>query len=105
MSIAYLVQGLRNNTLVAGKTTAMRLVTAPWNALGAAAVQATVVRPDGSVTNLVWSSSQVVVAAKGGNRLQPRDWALPGRGHAGVWHEWRARGWARTGSKGGTLFG
>src|SRR5713101_2465592 len=65
MSIGYLVQGLRNNTLVAGKTTAMRLVTAPWPASGAAAVQATVVRPDGSITNLVWSSSQLVVVAAG----------------------------------------
>jgi len=52
MSIGYLVQGLRKNTLVAGKTTAMRLVTAPWPASGAAAVQATVVRADGSVANL-----------------------------------------------------
>ncbi len=63
--VGYLVQGLNNNTLVAGKTTAMRLNTAPWPASGATAVQATVVRPDGSVTNLVWSGSQLVVVAAG----------------------------------------
>lgn len=65
MSTGYLVQGLRGNTLVAGKTTAMRLVTAPWPASGAAAVQATVVRPDGSVANLDWSSSELVTVAAG----------------------------------------
>ena len=32
MSSGYLVQGLRNNTLVAGKTTAMRLMTEAWPA-------------------------------------------------------------------------
>lgn len=44
MSIAYLAQGLRKNTLVAGKTTAMRLVTAPWPAVVSA----------GSAAGSVW---------------------------------------------------
>lgn len=65
MSTAYLVQGLRNNTLVAGKTTALRLVTAPWPASGASAVQAIILRPDGSVTNRSWSRQQLVVVDTG----------------------------------------
>jgi hypothetical protein len=67
MGVGYLVQGLRGNTLVAGKTAALRLVTAPWPAEGAAAVQATVVRPDGSLADLVWSSTQLVVVDPGGS--------------------------------------
>jgi len=65
MSFGYLVQGLRNNTLVAGKTSALRLITAPWPASNAAAVQASVVRPNGSVANLTWILSQLVIVDVG----------------------------------------
>ena len=65
MSVAYLVQGLGNNTLVAGKTTALRLVTAPQSAAAAAGIQATVVRPDGSVTSLAWTADQLKIVDPG----------------------------------------
>src|ERR1019366_4102836 len=65
MSTGYLVQGLRNNTLVAGKTTALRLVTAPWPGSGAAAVQATVFRPDGSFATFTWVAAQLRIVDGG----------------------------------------
>jgi hypothetical protein len=65
MSTGYLVQGLRNNTLVAGKTTALRLVTAPWPGSGAAAVQATVFRPDGSFATFTWVAAQLRIVDVG----------------------------------------
>src|SRR5258705_13497131 len=65
MSVGYLVQGLRKNTLVAGKTTALRLVTAPWPATGAIAVRARISRPDGSVITLSWVGAQLRTGGTG----------------------------------------
>jgi len=72
MGAAYLVQGLRSKTLVAGKTTALRLVTAPWSPANAAATQATVLRPDGSVENLSWILSQLVCWRRRFSRIASR---------------------------------
>lgn len=67
MRVAYVVQGLRTNTLVAGKTSALRLVTAPWPASGVSFVQANIMRPDGSSLNLGWSSNQFSIVGAGTN--------------------------------------
>lgn len=66
MNTGYLVQGLKNNTLVAGKTTAFRInMAAPWPAASITGIQATIARPDGSVVNLSWPSAQFVVVGAG----------------------------------------
>lgn len=61
MNPGYLVQGLRNNTLVAGKTTAFRInMVAPFRAASIAGVQVTVGRPNGSFATLTYPAAQFV---------------------------------------------
>jgi hypothetical protein len=62
---SYLVQGLLSNTLVAGKTSALRVVVAPWDATAVTAVVVKILRPDGSTLLLTLAGPQVVVLAHG----------------------------------------
>lgn len=50
------LQGLQGNTLVAGKTTALRLFADAGSIANAANAEATVLRPDGSRRTLSWAT-------------------------------------------------
>jgi hypothetical protein len=65
MSVGYLLQGLRSNTLVAGKTTALRIVAAPWPASGVNGIQLSINRPDGSMISLSYAPAQWVIENAG----------------------------------------
>ncbi|MEP6749911.1 MAG: hypothetical protein ABJB86_19390 [Bacteroidota bacterium] len=58
MNTGYLVQGLRNNTLVAGKTTALRILISPASAISV--INLILTRPNGSVLRMGWSGGQLV---------------------------------------------
>jgi hypothetical protein len=61
MNSGYWVQGLKNNTLVAGKTTAFRIaMTPPGQATAVAGVRASILRPDGSIIWSNWNQGQIV---------------------------------------------
>lgn len=55
------LQGLRANTLVAGKTTALRIFTDAGSIANAMNAEVTVLRPDGSRRTLSWTSGSFVV--------------------------------------------
>ena len=55
------LQGLRTNTLVAGKTTAFRLFAADATVAAAIRIHARVTRPDGSQFAHSWSRSEAVI--------------------------------------------
>ncbi|MEA3037475.1 MAG: streptogrisin [Sphingomonadales bacterium] len=59
------LQGLRGNTLVAGKTTALRLYMDPATYGATARVVVTIVRPDGSTVSQSWLRPQLVAIPKG----------------------------------------
>jgi hypothetical protein len=62
MNTGYLVQGLKSNSLIAGKTTAFRInMAAPWPATSIAEIEASIARPDGSLTSLNWSQGNFVI--------------------------------------------
>jgi len=50
------LQGLQGNTLVAGKTTALRIFAGAGSVTNAANAEATVLRPDGSRRTLSWAT-------------------------------------------------
>jgi hypothetical protein len=60
----FVLQGLRNNTLVAGKTTAIRLFTDPTPLAAVDQVEATILRADGSQVVHSWSKTEFVAVPK-----------------------------------------
>ena len=60
----FVLQGLRNNTLVAGKTTAIRLFTDPTQLAAVDRVEATILRADGSQVVHSWSKTEFVAVPK-----------------------------------------
>lgn len=57
---AFMLQGLRQNTLVAGKTTALRLFAEAGVVSKANYIDATILRPDGSRIAAGWSKTEHV---------------------------------------------
>lgn len=55
-----LLQGLNGNTLVAGKTTAIRVFTDSWSLADVSGMTATVLRPDGSRLLVAWPRADIV---------------------------------------------
>jgi hypothetical protein len=64
-AVAVLTQGLRENALVAGKTTALRLVPTNYSLSFVDGVQLTLTRPDGSIFTGNWSKSQFITLPAG----------------------------------------
>ncbi len=62
---AVALQGLHGNTLVAGKTTALRMYVAAGTLQAADRVTAIVVRPDGTRLNSTWTKADVVMLPEG----------------------------------------
>jgi len=61
MNTGYLVQGLKSNTLVAGKTSALRINKAAGFSMDDInGITALIARPDGSVINMNWAANQLV---------------------------------------------
>src|SRR5215469_2385239 len=60
----FVLQGLRNNTLVAGKSTAIRLFTDPTPLAAVDRVEATILGADGSQVVHSWSKTEFVAVPK-----------------------------------------
>jgi hypothetical protein len=76
---AFLLQGLLNNTLVAGKTTALRMFTIPATLENVMRVRVDITSPDGSKERLTWTRS-LGPTGQGPDGEEPPLVRDPGRG-------------------------